>query len=130
MLKGLNDLSKKVHKNNCEKGFYDNKTEIGTKLMLCVSELGEAMEADRKGRKANFKEIVNLEKEGINWNNSPTILKDNFDCYIKDSFEDEISDTMIRLLDLCGHLNIDIEKHIYHKLEYNKQRPYLHDKNY
>ena len=47
--KSLNELSKKIHQDNVERGFYDEQREVGTNLMLVVSELGEAIEADRKG---------------------------------------------------------------------------------
>lgn len=43
-------------------------------------------------------------------------------------FKEELADTFIRLLDLCGGLNIDIEKEIYQKSMYNKTRPYKHGK--
>ncbi len=48
----------------------------------------------------------------------------------KDTFEDEIADTIIRLCDLCGELNIDIEKQIAWKMEYNKKREHKHGKNF
>lgn len=37
---------------------------------------------------------------------------------------------MIRLFDLCGYMDIDIEKHIDLKLKYNQGRPNKHGKNY
>ena len=80
---------------------------ISQKLMLVVSELGEAMET--------------LRKNGLQINNNE---------FIKDSFSDEIADAIIRLFDLCGQLNIDIEKCIKWKHEYNKSRPYKHGKQF
>ena len=44
------------------------------------------------------------------------------------NFKEELADTFIRLLDLCGGLNIDIEKEIYKKSTHNKMRPYKHGK--
>ncbi|MGI5086022.1 hypothetical protein HF284_14060, partial [Treponema putidum] len=49
---------------------------------------------------------------------------------IKDTFEVEIADAFIRLASLCGYLNIDIEKFINAKMEYNKLRKPLHGKKY
>ena len=43
-------------------------------------------------------------------------------------FREELADTFIRLLDLCGGLNIDIEHEIYEKSMRNKKRPYKHGK--
>jgi NTP pyrophosphatase (non-canonical NTP hydrolase) len=51
-----------------------------------------------------------------------------FKAVVKDTFEDEIADTIIRLFDLCGWLGIDIHKHIMLKLNYNSTRPYKHGK--
>ena len=53
-----------------------------------------------------------------------------FERCIKDTFEDEIADAFLRLMDLCGAMNIDIEKHIRMKAEYNKLRPTKHGKAY
>ena len=45
-----------------------------------------------------------------------------------DNFREEIADAFIRLLDLCGGLNLDIEEEIYKKSLKNKKRPYKHGK--
>lgn len=45
---------------------------------------------------------------------------------MKDTFEDEIADALIRILDMCGHMDIDIAKHVYQKLLYNRTRGYKH----
>ena len=44
------------------------------------------------------------------------------------NFKEELADTFIRLLDLCGGLGIDIEKEIHQKTLVNKKRPYKHGK--
>jgi len=46
----------------------------------------------------------------------------------KENFKVEIADTFIRLLDLCGGMNIDIEEEIEKKCNKNKNRPYKHGK--
>ncbi|MBF0385658.1 MAG: nucleotide pyrophosphohydrolase [Candidatus Omnitrophica bacterium] len=43
-------------------------------------------------------------------------------------FNEEMADTFIRLLDLCGGMKIDIEDEIYKKSLKNKNRPYKHGK--
>lgn len=53
-----------------------------------------------------------------------------FENHVKDTFEDELADTMIRLLDLCGAMDIDLEWHISQKLKYNRTRVLKHDKGY
>ena len=120
----LNKLSKTIHEANKAKGFYDEKTEIGTKLMLVVSELAEGMDADRKGLHAKVDQFEQLIKSG------EYSFQDAFKSTIKDTFEDEMADTIIRMFDLSGFLEIDIEKHIELKLKYNATRPPKHGKNY
>jgi NTP pyrophosphatase (non-canonical NTP hydrolase) len=53
-----------------------------------------------------------------------------FEHCIKDSFEDEIADAVIRLLDLAAGLNINLEQHIEAKLAYNRTRKRFHGKKY
>ena len=118
-MKTLNQLRDEIHENAKNKGFWDKEREIGTRLMLCVSELAEAMEADRKGRVANLDKFYKGIAHG-----------DIFETYIKDTFEDELADTIIRILDLCGAKGIDIEKHIELKMKYNATRERMHGKKY
>ena len=46
----------------------------------------------------------------------------------QENFKEELADTFIRLFDLCGGLNIDIQAEIEKKAQKNKQRPYKHGK--
>jgi NTP pyrophosphatase (non-canonical NTP hydrolase) len=116
----MNKLSEEIYLANKEKGFWDKERNVGEMLMLITSELGEAMEAHRKNRFAIRSEI-NPQKD---------IEPVKFEHLIKDTFEDEIADAIIRLLDMCGGLKIDIEWHIIQKLRYNATRPRLHGKQY
>jgi NTP pyrophosphatase (non-canonical NTP hydrolase) len=101
----LNDLKVAIHAANVQAGWYtDIKTglpkevNVGEKLMLIVSEVAEAMEADRK----NLDDDKLPHRKGI---------------------EVELGDALIRILDLCGHLNLDIGGAVKEKLEYNFSRP-------
>ena len=49
----LNELRDKAYKTACEHGFYDQELSNNHFLCLVISELMEAVEADRKGRRAN-----------------------------------------------------------------------------
>lgn len=122
-MKTLNELRDEIHENAKNKGFWDSPRETGTLLMLCVSELAEAMEADRKGLYADL-ELIEKDKEDF------IDFKWSFENSIKDTFEDELADTIIRILDLCGAKGIDIEKHIELKMKYNATRERLHGKKY
>ncbi len=122
-LQGLNKLSKQVYENNKAKGFWEEDRLNSTLLMLCVSELGEACEADRKGRFANMSAFQSDIANGSDF-------ADSFKANVKDTFEDELSDCVIRILDMCGARGIDLESHIRYKLMYNETRPYKHGKQY
>lgn len=147
----INELIKRAHNNAVEKGFYDcpicgtigddhhsaycidnytdeqRRSNIGELLMLIVSELGEALEADRSGKFADWDSTV---ISGITNLPKSEQFPAAFERYIKDTFEDEIADTFIRLFDLCGYLKINIEKHILAKMAYNETRGYRHGKRY
>ena len=133
----LNELCKEIYNENLEKGFNVAEDNIGQVLMLIVSELSEALEADRKDKNANLNAFFEsyhfeLSKAQKNEGNvdEALIFKTLFEKYIKDTFQDEIADSIIRLFDFCGALIIDIETHIALKRKYNGLRPYKHDKKY
>ncbi len=122
-MKTLNQLRDEIHEYAISKGFWDKERETGTRLMLCVSELAEAMEADRNVLYADL-ELIEKDKENF------IDFKWSFENSIKDTFEDELADTIIRILDLCGAKGIDIEKHIELKMKYNATRERMHGKKY
>lgn len=128
----MNELVKTIHEIAVKHGFYDNKREIGTLLMLCVSELSEALEADRKDRRARLDSFQRKQKFRNPDSEIPEerSFQADFEIYIKDTFEDEIADAVIRLLDLCAYQDINIEKHIELKMRYNAMRPHKHGKKY
>ena len=119
-----------VHEMAKSKGFYDKPQNIGERLMLIVSELGEALEADRKSKYADLKAFNEdteiIESEEIDSRD----FVPAFTEHIKDTFQDEMADTAIRLFDLCQYLDIDLEKHIELKMKYNNTRTRLHGKAY
>lgn len=43
-----------------------------------------------------------------------------------DNFVEELADVCIRIFDLCGSRNIDLEKAIFEKMERNRGRTYKH----
>jgi NTP pyrophosphatase (non-canonical NTP hydrolase) len=129
----LNVLRDLAHSNSKKKGFYEREFNIGEKLMLITSELGEALEADRKGRYAElapFHAKVESMEEVYNPAVRDDAYKRFFEQHMKDTVEDEIADALIRIMDLCGALNIDIDKHVKYKMEYNALRAKLHGKAY
>jgi NTP pyrophosphatase (non-canonical NTP hydrolase) len=139
----LNDACKKQHEAVLKKGFEPQPVAIN--LMLIVSELGEACEADRKNRHADYDAFRKALPYTVNGYNLCCFAQDGtpipneiaqeaykyeFEKRIKDSFEDEIADAFLRLMDLCGAMNIDIESAIKAKAAYNELRPHKHGKAY
>lgn len=121
----LNEISKQVYEANKLKGFDVKKENIGQTLCLIHSEISEALEAIRKNRHADLNTAT---INGTDKLESDSIFKAVFSKYIKDTFEDEIADTFIRLMDLVGALEIDIDKHIELKRRFNSLREYKHGK--
>lgn len=98
----LSKISQTVHRANAqwwidlETGEQKNRN-VGELLMLCVSELAEAMEGDRKG------------------------ILDNHLTHRK-MFDVEIADCLIRLHDIVGRIAPDVPVCFVEKMRYNAQR--------
>jgi hypothetical protein len=132
--KSLNDLRDEAFANATEHGFHDRTAIFGELLMLVVSELSEALEADRAGSWAPEKFPVSYPKvvEG-----APAITFDMdnvelavYEAHVRGTVEEEVADAVIRLLDLAGVYGIDLDWHVAAKMAYNKTRPPKHGKKY
>ena len=104
----INDLVKRAYENSKKHGFWEEEKNFGEVIALMHSELSEAFEEYRNGK--NFNETY-YENE-----NKP--------CGIPS----ELADVVIRIFDFCGGENIDLEKIILEKMEYNESRPFKHGK--
>lgn len=103
----INELVKEVHELAKSKGWYDDKESdnVPTKIALIHSEVSEALEEFRNGKMGTWYKEGSAKPEG---------------------FDIELADVVIRIMDLCGRLGIDLEKAVLTKHEYNKTRPYRH----
>ncbi len=129
----LNSLAKEIYEGNKKKGFWDKERNVGEMLMLIVTELSEAMEAHRgRGNKLNKSKFIDSieDVESSGYRVTSDMFKKYFEEDIKDTLEDEIADSLIRILDFCGGLGIDIEWHVEQKLKYNATREKMHGKKY
>lgn len=121
----ISEMQKEIHDNAVQKGFYEKEVNVPEKLMLVASELSEALEAHRNNKFVD-KDWVSI----VIKNRSDDSFKIYFEDHVKDTFEDELADAMIRIMDLSEYRGIDLEKHIEAKMRYNKSRPYKHNKEY
>lgn len=109
----IKDLIIEAHNNARNKGWWDggvDNANIPEKLALLHSEISEALEEYRSHQGA-------LRMLG------ETVV-DEFKKPV--GFAVELADVVIRLFDLCGALNIDLERAIKVKMTYNQLRPYRH----
>ena len=97
----LNALKEKAHAWAVEQGFYEEVKPDAFYLGLVMSEMGEVINADRKGLHADTKGFED-DLAKIPFVNGFKDIKDSFEAHIKDSVEDEIADIVIRLLDFAG----------------------------
>lgn len=120
----IKEISKQIHDNARAKGFWDNERNMGEMLMLIVSEVAEAMEADRKSLffEGDIRAVKNTE--------SHSDFQVEFQHHVKGTFEDELADICIRVFDLAHSRGIDLEAHIRTKMRYNATRPHMHGKKY
>jgi NTP pyrophosphatase (non-canonical NTP hydrolase) len=123
----IRELQNKAFGNALQHGFHHKEQSLGELLCLIHSELSEALEADRNGRRADLKRYQQILEKSPH---SPKKQQAAFESLVKDTVEDELADAMIRIADLAGYLGIDLEAHVKAKMKYNKKRPRLHGKAY
>lgn len=103
----LNALRDRAYKIACEHGFHDEELSNEHSLMLVITELAEAVEADRKGKVAQRMMFgMNCDTPQENPTHHWCFC---FDQFVKDTVEDELADAVIRLLDLAGLRRINVE---------------------
>ena len=100
-------------------------------LALVTTEISEAVESLRKGK------VCTVDLDNDYWLDPDLSTPEleaawvtEFKSKVKDTVGDEIADAVIRILDLCGGIEINLESHIIAKMHYNKTRAKMHGKRF
>lgn len=101
------DLAHHINDVMRKKGFWNGTFCFAEKIALMHTELSQALEANRKD----------------------STQRDEH-CPDFTTIEIELADTIIRILDLVGFMNLDIGGAIKAKMAFNETRPYKHEKSY
>lgn len=97
----LQELAQQIHENAKAKGFYDNKNHKFFKyaqVFEIIKEVAEFHEAYKKGKDGSGDWELELPEE--------VGASAVFEACIKDTWQDELADVMIRLLDYSAFLGI------------------------
>lgn len=92
----ISDLVSNSYRVARQHGFHEDYHSPAHYMMLVLSEIGEMVEADRKNRRFDIEKYRNAFDSDI-------VM---FEKYVKDTFEDEMADVVIRLCDFCCSLNV------------------------
>jgi len=111
MSKTIREWQEQVHKTAKEHGWWDDvdiedPNVVSSKICLMHSELSEALEEVRSGNEDLYYKPDNPNKpEGM-------VV--------------ELADAVIRIMDLCGAMDLDLEEAMQIKAVYNDTRSYKH----
>ena len=100
----LNELRDEAYSIAKANGWHEEEHSDEHCLMLIITEIAEAVQADRKNLHADVEAFKKYE-EIIDF-------KENFERQIKNTVEDELSDVVIRCLDLAGLRKFDLEEEV------------------
>ena len=115
-MRNLQDLVTEAFAKAVANGFSEHPDKK-TAMVLVIGELSELVDADRKGRTAyrNLDVLARVEKESViqvqerimSWKDKR--FKPFFEDNIKDTLEDELADTVLRICNYLGSLDYKME---------------------
>jgi len=101
----IDQLVLQSHVNAVEKGWHEEPRSFGDLIALIHSELSEALEDYRDGKAPGELRFEGTKPCGI---------------------PSELADVLIRIGDLCGVFQIDLQAAVRAKMAYNATRPHRH----
>ena len=108
----LNELRDEAYSIAKANGWHNEEHSDEHWIMLVITEIAEAVQADRKDKHADvasFKEYQTYYGSFLPSEETLEIrFREDFEAYIKNSVEDELSDVVIRCLDLAGLRSISL----------------------
>lgn len=119
----LNQLGETALATARSKGFMTKPDEdLARQLLMMVSEISEACEADRKDA---------FTLEGLSVDTAVNNLNDEefykfYEYHIKGKFEEEMADLLIRNIQYSAYRKLDLDAHVAAKMRYNSLRPHKH----
>lgn len=121
----LNEMAKEIHAVAAAHGWHEKERTFGEIIALCHSELSEALEEYRNDKCMIYRQCPtscqHIETCIIDINNGVG------SCPVKPAgIAIELADCIIRILEYCADVGVDIERAIALKHEYNKTRPHRH----
>lgn len=95
-----------------DRGFWEQDKDLREEILYIFSNVGDIAKSFKKNKRANWEKyeslMYQLESDQELKDDFNKISKNIFEKYIKDTFEDEITNVILRITDLIGGKDIDI----------------------
>lgn len=108
----INELRNEAYSIAKANGWHEQEHSDEHWLMLIITEIAEAVQADRNNRHADVSKFKEWQGNSLPLSEETRIrrFREDFEEYIKNSVEDELADVVIRCFDLAGLRGFDLEK--------------------
>lgn len=133
-MKTMNELAGEIHEWARDKGWWSRPTDnIAAKLLLVHTELSEATEELRKAGQCphGSPDVDYDDLRRVYYHSGEDLTEyrrdhDNCGNCKPEGFGVELADTIIRLLDIAGRLELDMDVLVEQKMAYNRKRSRRH----